>query len=183
MKAPADRLAATLRRSPGASVPAPRRVLCAVLDALAAAEARAASLAGEMQSARWALDNSLRDRDALAAALDEADLREAAVARALNDRAGTLATLGNRAVEGYLEAHGWVPGRRSEGGRGFEAWHHLRVVDVIAVWPDEGGNRAAALWDVALACGRVEGRHATLVLADWLATEMRAARGKDGATG
>ena len=97
--------------------------------------------------------------------------------------AGPLAALGNRAVEGYLEEHEWVPGRHVEGGRGFEAWLHLRVGGAFAVWPDKGGDRAAALWDVALACGRVEGRHVTLVLADWLATEMRAARGKDGATG
>lgn len=163
------RLAALLRRAPGATVRAPRRVLCALLDAVDAAERRADALAEDLARARAAFADSLRDRDALAAALDAADVREAAVLRAACDRAAALAAVHPRAVEGYLEAKGWHPGRRAEGGRGFEVWRHPH--GAVAAWPDAGADRAAALWDVACACGRVEGRHPTQVLAAWLAND------------
>ena len=66
------RLAALLRRAPGATVPTPRPVLCALLDAVEAAERRADALAEDIARARVAFADSLRDRDALAAALDAA---------------------------------------------------------------------------------------------------------------
>lgn len=194
---PADRLTVLLIRSSDTRVSVPRKLLAdvlAALGALADVEADRARLVLELAAARaqhladaatlvavsdvWEGEREdLGRRLALAwRASDGAAGRLDALTRAVAHREASLASVAPERVRAYLVATGWVLRRSLMVGDvlPITLWTHPRG-DRERMLPEttEGVDTAARLWDVAMACGAVEGRAPTLVLADWL----------DGATG
>lgn len=97
--------------------------------------------------------------------------RHDALVRAVSDRERALTAVAPAQVRAYLAATEW---RFAEvldvRDLRVERWRHPRHAapeGVFLVGP-EAGDTLGRWWDVACACGRVEGRHPTLVLAAWL---------------
>lgn len=96
----------------------------------------------------------------------------ARLVRAISDRKGALESVPPARVQAYLAAHGWtMHSAAAIGGFPVEFWRIGADCGVTLLTTTEPADYANCMGRVARACGSVEGRDITFVIADWLTEE------------